>query len=97
MPSKVCTVLRLRVASMGSREHDIYEHAVRAVIAQAAREKRDIYEHAVHAVIAQAAKGIERAGEREPHPGRDGGMRGIWIGLVLSLPFWSLIIWWLLS
>jgi hypothetical protein len=89
---------------MGRREHDIYEHAVHAVIAQAAKEieragrEREIYEHAVHAVIAQAAKEIERAGrEREPRPGRDGGMRGIWIGLALSLPIWGLIVWWLLS
>jgi hypothetical protein len=95
MPSKVCTVLRPRVASMGRRERDIYEHAVRAVIAQAAEEKRDIYEHAVLAVIAQAASETERAGGDEPRPG--GGMRGIWIGLALSLPFWGLIIWWLLS
>ena len=54
-------VLRPRVACMGRREHDIYEHAVHAVIAQAAKEiervrrERDIDEHAVHAVIAQAA------------------------------------------
>ena len=62
------------------------------------RREHDIYEHAVHAVIAQAAKKIERAGrESEPHPGRDGGMRGIWIGLALSLPIWGLIVWWLLS
>ena len=97
--------LRPRVASMGRHEQDIYEHAVHAVIAQAAKEieragrERDIYEHAVHAVIAQAAKEIERAGwEREPRPG--GAMRGIWIGLALSLPIWGLIIliiWWLLS
>ena len=90
---------------MGRREHDIYEHAVNAVIAQAAKEiervgrERDIYEHAVHAVIAQAAKEIERVWrERRPRPG--GGMRGIWIGLALSLPIWgliTLIIWWLLS
>ncbi len=79
---------------MGRREHDIYEHAVGAVIAQAAEEKRDIYEHAVLAVIAQAARETERAGgEREPRPG--GGMRGIWIGLALSLPIWGVIIWWL--
>jgi hypothetical protein len=55
--------------------------------------EQDIYEHVVHTVIAQAAKGIERAGrEREPHPGRDEGMRGVWIGLSLSLPIWGLII-----
>ena len=95
-------VLRPRVASMGGREQEIYEHAVRAVIAQAAkdierlRRQRDIYEHAVHAVIAQAAEETERSGrEREPRPG--GGMRGIWIGLALSLPIWVLITWWLLS
>ena len=99
--------LRPRVASMDRHEHDIYEHAVHAVIAQAAKEiervgrERDILKHAVHAVIAQAAKEIERVGrEREPHPGRDEAMRGIWIGLSLSLPIWGLIIliiWWLLS
>ena len=60
------------------------------------RHERDIYEPAVRAVIAQAAEKTERAGgEREPRPG--GGLRGIWIGLALSLPIWSLIIWWLLS
>ena len=63
------------------------------------RREHDIYEHAVHAVIAQAAKEIERVWrERRPRPG--GGMRGIWIGLALSLPIWgliTLIIWWLLS
>jgi hypothetical protein len=92
---------------MGRHERDVYEHAVLAVIAQAAKEiervgrERDIYEHAVNAVIAQAAKEIERAGrEREPHPRRDEAMRGIWIALALSLPIWGLIIlisWWLLS
>ena len=82
---------------MGRREHDIYEHAVLAVIAQAADRKRDIYEDAILAVIAQqAAKETESTGrEREPRPG--GGMRGIWIGLALSLPIWVLITWWLLS
>jgi hypothetical protein len=90
---------------MDRREHDIYEHAVHAVIAQAAKEiervgrERDIYEYAVHAVIAQAAEEIERVWrERRPRPG--GGMRGIWIGLALSLPIWgliTLITWWLLS
>jgi hypothetical protein len=63
------------------------------------RHDQDIYEHAVHAVIAQAANEIERAG-REPRAssGPDEGMRGVWIGLSLSLPIWGLIIlisWWL--
>ena len=60
------------------------------------RREHDIYEHAVHAVIGQAATEIETPGrKREPRMG--GGMRGIWIGLALSLPIWGLIIWWLLS
>jgi hypothetical protein len=65
------------------------------------RRERDIYEHAVHAVIAQAAAEILRAARaREFRPDQDGGMRGIWIALALSLTFWGFIIpfiQWLLS
>ena len=58
---------------MGGREQEIYEHAVRAVIAQAAkdierlRRQRDIYEHAVHAVISQAAEETA-SGSDSPYP-----------------------------
>ena len=73
------------------------------MIAQAAKEiervrrERDIYEHAVHAVIGAGRHRRSREPAGSASLVRAEDMRGIWIGLALSLPIWGLIIWWLLS